>query len=1214
MINLRVRSEYSFGICYGFIGDVVRTISGNAIGLTDRHGTWGHVAFQKSCKQNAKKPIFGVELAVVQAVEREKHPANYMAFLARNNAGLQEIYELTTEATGENNFYYHPRIPYSRLPSISQNIAILSGTNPNFELLKPQKNLYIELAPSSHSRVIAYAKKHKLPLVATSDNYFLLPEHREVYELVAGRNRDARTVPMHVLNEWEWRNLWPGMEEPLQRTYEIAGQCNAEIPTAQMVKYNSKKTLEQLCREAAGKRNINLKDKVYEARLRRELDMIKEKDFADYFFVIHDLLNYAKQHMIVGPARGSSCGSLVCYLLGITEVDPIPFDLLFERFIDVNRKDLPDIDIDFAEDKRDMVFEYAEKKYGKNCVARLGTIMRYKAKSAIDAVATALHIPVIETEDLKGAIIERSGGDARAAFCILDTFEQLDIGRRMLEKYPHLRVAAGLENHAKTTGKHAAGILITQEPISKFCSVNQQTGAVMVDKYDAESINLLKIDALGLRTLSVIQDCLDQIDKKIDWLLQYPLNDSAAFDIINDHRFAGIFQMEGYALQSLCQQMKVTSFEDIAALGALGRPGPITSGGATEYVARKNGKKRIEYLHPLCKECTEVTLGVVIYQEQVMQIGRIVGKLDWEDVSSLRKAMSKSLGKEFFDKYWDKFVVGAKQQGVTEEQAKYVWEHINTMGSWCVSGETEIQNPFPNHVTPKTIKIKELAKNKGYIRKHSEYLPTGGRRIDSEEQKYDIIKKQQVYSQQQDGRIIPCRLVDCWYSGEKETWEVRTESGASIRATKQHGFAKSDGTWPVLGELKVGDEICLMGKPPKGTKHKPFKGTGRGAHNEWHGQSLKLHENIAILKKKFKKCQRCKIESYQETHHIDGDRMHNDISNLLPVCRKCHKKIHKESGVAPVPHAKGKLARVERITFIGNPRTEKVYDIQMPSQSNNFVANGFIVANSFNRSHAVAYGLITYWCMVLKSQHPLEWATSCLRNSSGEEQIIKLLRELDAEGYKYIDFDRKLSKLNWSIGKGNLIVGGLLNVKGVGAKKAADILDRRKRNVPLTPAMERLLDNAVTPFNPDRVFECRVRFKDLLANPTKYNINSKIWKIGDIDAQMEGEFLFLGKLVKKNLRDLNEPIHVQKRNGVVLTGQTLYLICTVEDDTSSIYVATNERKYMEIGKPIIETGQLGDWYLWKGYQRAGFRKVFLSRVRKLTGIDASPYAKPGSET
>ena len=686
MLNLRNRTEYCFRKAFGPVPAVINACSGDAVGIADS-GTWGHVAFNKACKAANKKPVFGVEISVVNdATDRSRQPSNTMCFLAKNNDGLQEIYSLVTKSTSKDNFYYFPRISYSDLFDISDNVIIFSGTHPEWGMipLSKKENLYIEINPMSTRKSLNFAKEKGFKTVATSDNYYPEASDKKAYEVLVGRNRMDRTSPMHILDEWSWKEAIPwAPEEALENTHKIAEMCNANLPSAEMISFKSEKSLRELCEEGAPQRNINLSDEVYSKRLDRELSMIASKDFEDYFFVIADMISYAKQHMLVGPARGSSAGSLVCYLTGITDVDPIEHNLLFERFIDVTRADLPDIDIDFQDDRREMVFEYLRQKYGPEKVAHLGTVSRYKAKSTIAEVAKELGIPAWEVNDLKGAIIERSGGDSRAAFCILDTFNELEIGKNILEKYPQMKIAAKMEYHARHSGVHAAGILVTDDPVSKYCSVSDQSGAAQIDKKHAEDLNLLKIDALGLRTLSVLQDVLDQVGWTREQLLNFPMDDKGAFAVLNDERYAGIFQFEGYALQSVTKQMKVHNFEDIVAITALGRPGPLNSAGTTEYIKRHTGAAPVEYLHPLTKEITEVTNGVVVYQEQVMTIGRDVGKLSWEDVSSLRKAMSSSLGQEFFDTYFQKFKAGAKENGIEEEKARYIWDHINTMGSWA---------------------------------------------------------------------------------------------------------------------------------------------------------------------------------------------------------------------------------------------------------------------------------------------------------------------------------------------------------------------------------------------------------------------------------------------------------------------------------------------------------------------------------------------------
>ena len=686
MINVRTRTEYSFRKSYGPISKIIESCQEDTIGICDT-GTWGHVSFNNACKKSGKKPLFGTEIAVVSdPFDRSKQPANQMSFIAKNNSGLEEIYKLVTDSTSLQRFYYFPRLGYSELFDISDNVIILSGTHPEWGMLPLSKkdNLYIEINPMSTRKSLEFANQKGFRTIATSDNYYPKVIDKKAYEVLVGRNRTDRTAPMHILNEWELKDCVPWIpDDSFKNTYLLADQCNVDLPVAQMISFHSDKTLRKLCEEGAPARNIDLKDKIYSARLTREIDMIADKKFEDYFFVIADMINYAKKHMLVGPARGSSAGSLVCYLTGITDIDPIRHNLLFERFIDITREDLPDIDIDFQDDRREMVIQYLIEKYGLEKVAHLGTVSRYKAKSTITEVAKELGIPAWEVNDLKGAIIERSSGDARAAMCIMDTFNDLEVGKQVLAKYPQMKIASTMENHARHTGVHAAGIIVTEEPVHKYCSVNNQSGAAQIDKKDAEDLNLLKIDALGLRTLSVLQDILDQVGWERDKLINYRLDDEKAFKILNDEKYAGIFQFEGYALQSLTRQMKIANFEDVASITALARPGPLNSGGTTQYIKRRVGESPTEYLHPLTKEITEVTFGVVVYQEQVMNIARDVGKLSWEDVSQLRKAMSKSYGEEFFDRYWQRFKVGAEQNGIEEDQALNIWKNINTMGSWA---------------------------------------------------------------------------------------------------------------------------------------------------------------------------------------------------------------------------------------------------------------------------------------------------------------------------------------------------------------------------------------------------------------------------------------------------------------------------------------------------------------------------------------------------
>lgn len=673
--QLKIRTEFSFRSTYGPISKVadrLKVLGCQIAAITDRNSTFGHVQWNYECKKRNIKPLFGVELSFTPDInikERRQHII-WATLIAKSNVGLREIYNAVEEST--KNFYYLPRLNISQIQSFSQDVAVL--VNGLYREQIKNGELF-ELHPYTNATPGARS-------VPVSDNYMIELTDRPIYEVIMGRSAFNRPAPMHILDEWDLRSEINIDDEALSLADRIGEECNVELPVAENVKFKTNTTLMELCLLGAQKRGLELNDQ-YMARLRREIDLIMEKDFADYFFVLSDLINWSKQHMLVGPARGSSCGSLVCYLLGITDIDPLPYGLIFERFIDVTRKDLPDIDVDFQDNRRDLAFQYLAEKYGRENVARLGTISRYKAKSAIGESAKVLNIPPWETTDLKNSIIERSSGDSRAAFCILDTFNDTEIGQFFLKKYPAMAISAKMEAHARHHGMHAAGVVITEKPLMNYVARDTRTNTIQIDKYDAEKINLLKIDALGLSTLTVIDDCLTSIGMQREDLLHIPMDYGPAFEILRNQLWCGIFQFEGYTLQSIARRFHIDSFTDIAALTALARPGPFASGATAEWVLRRSGKKQIEYLHPLTKEITEETYGLIIYQEQVMRIVREIGNLSWEDTSTLRKAMSHSLGIEYFDQFWMKFREGALELGLEETLARKIWDSVNTMGSWA---------------------------------------------------------------------------------------------------------------------------------------------------------------------------------------------------------------------------------------------------------------------------------------------------------------------------------------------------------------------------------------------------------------------------------------------------------------------------------------------------------------------------------------------------
>lgn len=685
MIHLALRTEYSFRSCFGHIKETVEFHNGQGVvGIADDNNTYGHVQFEKACKEKGIKPIFGVRLKVVRGVDeraRRRLPGPRYIFLAKNQDGLQELYGLVRKAWDR--YYFEPMLGLIDVWSLSENIIVIAE---NYEV--PERIDYIALTASTSKLIAA----QDIPKVYINNNFYPHPEDRPVYELLAGSQKrgeeyiakfEHQTYAQHIMGKDEFMRLW-GCEEAAENTIKIAEMCNVTLPKSGMVKYHGTQDLHELCVRGAARKGIDLTDPVYLARYENEMSLIKSKEFTDYFLIVSDMIRKAKRDMLVGPSRGSSAGSLVCYLCDITEIDPIKHGLLFERFIAVNRTDLPDIDIDFPDEKREKVIEELVKTHNSESVGHIANINSFKPKSAIGEFAIGLGIPKYETDIVKDAIIERSGGDARAAMRVADTFDTTESGREFIEKYPAMKLVARIEGHANHAGTHAAGILVSNDPIIKYAGVDSRAGTAMIDKKDAEYLGLLKIDCLGLRTLTVLEDCAKLVKFKIKDFYTMPLDDPKAYQIFKDMRLSGIFQFEGQAMRLLCKQMGCTEFNDIVALTALARPGPLHSGGANTFIARRIGDDPTEYIcdHPSYLDATKETYGVLIYQEQLIQLCRDLGKMDWADINAVRNAMSKSLGEEYFNKYRSKFLAGTRENDIPDDTAIQIWENMVTFGSW----------------------------------------------------------------------------------------------------------------------------------------------------------------------------------------------------------------------------------------------------------------------------------------------------------------------------------------------------------------------------------------------------------------------------------------------------------------------------------------------------------------------------------------------------
>lgn len=674
--QLRVRTEFSFRnkfdcLAYGPVGllaETLRDLGAGAAGIVDG-GTWGHVKWAQACKKAGLSPLFGCELAV----RREDGRAPMAWALAEDTA---QFYQFSTRARALDS---DVEAEFAE----ARGVIRFAGA----ALTDPATFDYVDLNPESpvaQAAAIALAKRTRRPLVLTSLNTYPRPEDAAAFGALSGR---SRSTPQHLLTVEEMRAAIPGLSKAqfkaaVASTREAAERGAKALPLAPGIHFEG--DLARMARDGQALRlaagHLSSWPAEYEARLVRELEAVRQKDFDSYFLVVSDLVKWAKERMLVGPGRGSSAGSLLCYVLRITEVDPIKHGLLFERFIDMTRADLPDIDIDFSDTKRDLIFQYLADEYGAESVARIGSVNTMKPRSVLDRIGKAFGIPKRDCERFANVIIEYSSGDSRYGKSLEDTLSTTQFGKQFVEMYPSAALMTTIENHASHSGVHAAGVIVSNHPIADYCTVGPD-GIAQIDKPDAEALNLLKIDALGLSTLGVIEDagCVTA-----DELYALTPDDPKVLALFNTGRLNGVFQFEGSAQRRVAAQVRVRSFEQVDHITALARPGPLGGGAMARYCAAQDGAERGEtakherYIAPMVSE----THGVVLYQEQVMRIVREIGKFSWAQTTTIRKAMSGRKGKEFFDAQAEQFVAGAAQDGIAEEDARAIWDEICSFGAW----------------------------------------------------------------------------------------------------------------------------------------------------------------------------------------------------------------------------------------------------------------------------------------------------------------------------------------------------------------------------------------------------------------------------------------------------------------------------------------------------------------------------------------------------
>lgn len=718
MITLGAQTDYSFLRGFGTVEQWAarcEALGIPALCIADHCSTWGHTAFYLGMKGHSTKLLYGVSLPVVTTLAKDQQH-DLVTLIARSTAGLSELYKAM--GTAEEQMYYKPRLTWEQVSELAKEACFVVvneasiGSLPNMRLVP---NLILGARPvRDHMRTLI--RDSGLPIVPAYMPRYPRIEDKECYTLfqaiaagVRFGEADQQGVPLLRQGDYEAMMRAIGIE-PQKKWFrlaaDVAEECSVSFPQATKIKVDAPKSLGDRAAEGAARMGINIVDGPYAERLRRELHVIREKDFEAYFHFVADLCAWARERMFVGPARGSSAGSLLCFLLGITTVDPLKFGTLFERFIDITRPDWPDIDIDFPDTRRDECFTFLREKYGVDHVARLGTVSEFGAKGAVNDTAKALGVPYDVAREagriLDGHVIS---GQLRGG-SLADLLRCDPLLAKIIEKHPELAIAGKIFEHARHHGVHAAGVVVVNEPARTFGHVDKH-GVISMDMKQAEKIGMIKMDALGLRTLSVIQECCDLVEIDPRTLYNLDWKDQKVFDLFNADRVTGVFQFEGHAVRQLMKQIKVESFDDLSALTSLARPGPLVGGAAAAWCDRRNGKAEWDYEHPSLEPHLRSTYGTIVYQEQAMSIVRDLGGFDEPAVNKFRRAIGKKEPEEL-KKFREMFLEGCKtwhergeviasgdsstqimlkslkaREPIPEETAAELWDSMCEFGSYA---------------------------------------------------------------------------------------------------------------------------------------------------------------------------------------------------------------------------------------------------------------------------------------------------------------------------------------------------------------------------------------------------------------------------------------------------------------------------------------------------------------------------------------------------
>ncbi|MDD5152418.1 MAG: DNA polymerase III subunit alpha [Candidatus Pacebacteria bacterium] len=739
-IHLHTHSHYSLLDGLSKVDEMVllaKKYGMNAIGLTDHGNMYGAIEFYKKCKEAGVKPIIGLEAYVTAGSLHDKRAGIdnerfHLTLLAKNEQGYKNLVRLVTISQLEG-YYYKPRLDKKVLREYSEGLICLSGCfGGEFSValrrgdiegaekiarehqdIFGKDNYYLEIMhhpgvegiEEVRRNIIALSKKLEIPLVATQDSHYLHKEDQRAHETLlavqtgvdlGNEDRFSMASDDYSFIDTETAlQYFKDAPEAVWNTQKIADKCNIELRLGTWVFPNFKipadttynDELRRLVYEGISVRELNPKDKELTDRIEYELGVIRNKGYSPYFLVVSDLIHFAKEHGILTCIRGSVAGSITTYLLGITNVNPIEYKLPFERFLNPERPSAPDIDMDYADTRREEVINYAKEKYGADHVAQIGTFGTMMARGAVRDVARALGHPYAVGDKISKLIPEGSQGFP------MTIDEALRIEPDLNKLYKEDRIATEiidlakrLEGCVRHISVHAAGVVIAPLPLYEFTPTQlDPKGGKIITQYDMHSVEdagLLKFDFLGIRNLSILSDSVrlvkERYDKEID-LEKIPLDDKKTFSMLALGETMGLFQLNGSGMTRYLKDLQPSSIHDINAMVALYRPGPMES--IPEYIKRKHKPSLVTYIDPRMESILSTSYGLITYQDDVMMIAIELAGYSWLDADKLRKAMGKKIPREM-QAQKEKLLKGFVQGGLTPQKATELWTLIEPFAAY----------------------------------------------------------------------------------------------------------------------------------------------------------------------------------------------------------------------------------------------------------------------------------------------------------------------------------------------------------------------------------------------------------------------------------------------------------------------------------------------------------------------------------------------------